>query len=169
MDILPVSSSKKGLYEDEIKRGGYFPMQKYLNFPKLLLHTISIVDYQWVTRTICRSCDKIGISVTNSVTKQSPGIARIETRTSISRVKGEKRLFRGPRKSVTIWWLIHPWKLAFFNLNHSKLERLFRPSEPSILFSIINSVDRCLVWLVYLIHQSDRTSRLSFFFNPKLL
>ena len=27
MDILPVSSSKKGLYEDEIKRGGYLPMQ----------------------------------------------------------------------------------------------------------------------------------------------
>ena len=24
----------------------YFPMQQDLNFPKLLLHTISIVDYQ---------------------------------------------------------------------------------------------------------------------------
>ncbi len=29
MDILPISPSKKGLYEDEIKRGGYFPMQNF--------------------------------------------------------------------------------------------------------------------------------------------
>ena len=77
-------------------------MQQDMNFPKLFLHTISIIDYQLVTRSICRSCDKIGLSVTNSVTKLSPRIARIVTRTSNSRVKGEKRLFRGPRKSVTI-------------------------------------------------------------------
>ena len=37
MDILPVSSSKKGLYEDEIKRGGYFPMQ-----------SINLIDNQLV-------------------------------------------------------------------------------------------------------------------------
>lgn len=91
----------------------YFPMQQDLNFPKLLLHTISTPDYQWVTRTICRSCDKIGISVTNSLTKLSPRIARIVTRTSNSRVKGEKWLFWGPRKSVTIRRFFHPWKSIF--------------------------------------------------------
>lgn len=36
MDILPISSSKKGLYEDEIKRGGYFPMHYIMNFPRKL-------------------------------------------------------------------------------------------------------------------------------------
>ncbi len=41
MDILPVSSSKKGLYEDEIKRGGYFPMQ-----------TIILIDNQLVTASV---------------------------------------------------------------------------------------------------------------------
>jgi len=46
MDILPVSSSKKGLYEDEIKRGGYLPMQQDMNFPKIFLRTISEIDYQ---------------------------------------------------------------------------------------------------------------------------
>ena len=46
MVIWPVSSSKKGLNEDEIKREGYFPMQQDMNFPKLFLHTISIIDYQ---------------------------------------------------------------------------------------------------------------------------
>ncbi len=36
--ILPVSSSKKGLDEDEIKREGYLPM-----------HLINVIDYQIVT------------------------------------------------------------------------------------------------------------------------
>ena len=90
MVILPVSSSKKSQNEDEIKRVGYFPMQQDMNFPKLFLHTISIIDYQLVTRSICRSCDKIGLSVTNSVTKLSLRIASDVTRSSMSLVEGKK-------------------------------------------------------------------------------
>lgn len=80
----------------------YFPMQQDMNFPKLFLHTITIIDYQLVTRAICRSCDKIGLSVTNSVTKLSLRIASDVTRSSISLVEGKKRLCRCPRKCVTI-------------------------------------------------------------------
>ena len=65
-------------------------MQQDMNFPKLFLHTISIIDYQWVTRAICRSCDKIGLSVTNSVTKLSLRIASDVTRSSISLVERKK-------------------------------------------------------------------------------
>ena len=33
-------------------------MQQDMNFPKLFLHTTTIIDYQWVTRAFCRNCDK---------------------------------------------------------------------------------------------------------------
>ena len=95
-------------------RALYFPMQQDMNFPKLFLHTISIIDYQWVTMAICRSCDKIGLSVTNSVTKLSLRIASDVTRSSISLVEGKKRLCCSPRKCVTIRWFFHPWKPVFY-------------------------------------------------------
>ena len=136
-----------------------------MNFPKLFLHTISIIDYQWVTRAICRSCDKIGLSVTNSVTKLSLRIASDVTRSSISLVEGKKRLCCSPRKCVTIRWFFHPWKPVYFILKHSNLTCFFQPSSARISLSVFGSVDRCLVWLVYLIHEPDRTSNWSFFFN----
>ena len=58
MDILPISSSKKGLYGDEIKRGGYFPMQQDPNFPRCFFNTKNIIGYQLFTGMVCRNCDK---------------------------------------------------------------------------------------------------------------
>ena len=143
----------------------YFPMQQDMNFPKLFLHTITIIDYQWVTRAFCRNCDKIGISVTKTVTKLSPRIAATVTRTSISLVERKKWLCRSLRKCVAIRWFFHSRKHAYFILKHSKFTRFFLPSRASISPSISSSEDRCLVWLVYLIHEPDRTSNWSFFFN----
>ena len=37
MVILPVSSSNKGLNEDEIGSGGYFPMQNITYFPRAVV------------------------------------------------------------------------------------------------------------------------------------
>ena len=141
-------------------------MQQDVNFPKLFLHTISIIDYQLVTRSICRSCDKIGLSVTNSVTKLSLRIASDVTRSSMSLVEGKKRLCCSPRKCVTIRWFFHSRKHAYFILKHSKFTRFFLPSRASISPSISSSEDRCLVWLVYLIHEPDWTNNESFSFNP---
>ena len=140
-------------------------MQQDMNFPKLFLHTTTIIDYQWVTRAFCRNCDKIGISVTKTVTKLSPRIAATVTRTSISLVERKKWLCRSLRKCVAIRWFFHSRKHAYFILKHSKFTRFFLPSRASISPSISSSEDRCLVWLVYLIHEPDRTSNWSFFFN----
>ena len=140
-------------------------MQQDMYFPKLFLHTTAIIDYQWVTRAFCRNCDKIGISVTKTVTKLSPRIAATVTRTSISLVERKKWLCRSLRKCVAIRWFFHSRKHAYFILKHSKFTRFFLPSRASISPSISSSEDRCLVWLVYLIHEPDRTSNWSFFFN----
>ena len=61
--------------------------------------------------------------------------------------------------------IFHSRKHAYFILKHSKFTRFFLPSRASISPSISSSEDRCLVWLVYLIHEPDRTSNWSFFFN----
>ena len=80
-------------------------------------------------------------------------------------LKEKKRLCCSPRKCVTIRWFFHSRKHAYFILKHSKFTRFFLPSRASISPSISSSEDRCLVWLVYLIHEPDRTSNWSFFFN----
>ena len=116
---------------------------------------------------VCRSCDKIRLSVTNSVTKLSFRITSTVTRTSISLVEEKKWLLRGPRKCVAIRRFFHPRKSLHFILNHSKLHCFFQPSETCILPSISVYADACLVWLVYLIHELDWTSKWSFFFNQK--
>ena len=79
----------------------------------------------------------------------------------------KKRLLRGPRKCVAIRRFFHPRKSLHFILNHSKLHCFFQPSETCILPSISVYADACLVWLVYLIHELDWTSKWSFFFNQK--
>ena len=63
--------------------------------------------------------------------------------------------------------IFSPLEIHLFNLNNSKLEQFFRPSGVYILLSVFASVDGCLVWMVYLIHGSNQTSRWSFSFNPK--
>ena len=61
MVILPVSSSNKGLNEDEIGSGGYFPMQKITYFPRRLGGFLMGCDYQRVKQFVCHNCDRIGV------------------------------------------------------------------------------------------------------------
>ena len=143
------------LTDNQLLITNYFPMQQDLNFPKLLLRTINKADYQLVTRTICRSCDKIGISVTNSVTKLSFKISSFPMKVLIFGLKEKEWLFPGLWKSVTKRWLFQSSESIIFNWNHSKL-KLFFGGQSCVLLT--NSTDRCLVWLVYLIHRPDRTS-----------
>jgi len=106
-----------------------------------------------------------GDFVTNSVTKLSPRIAATVTRTSIYLVERKKWLCRSLGKCVAIRWFFHSRKHAYFILKHSKFTHFILPSKACISPSISSSEDRCLVWLVYLIHEPDRTSNWSFFFN----
>ena len=50
---------------------------------------------------ICRSCDKIGHSVTNSVTKMKPDTSSVVIKSLFFGLKEKERHFRGLRKSVT--------------------------------------------------------------------
>jgi hypothetical protein len=61
MVFLPVSSSNKGLNEDEIKREGYLPMQKITYFPRRLGGFLIGCDYQRVKQFVCHNCDRIGV------------------------------------------------------------------------------------------------------------
>ena len=49
MIILLVSSSNKGLKEDEIGSGGYFPMQQVSYFPNVRVGFLTKSDLQRVT------------------------------------------------------------------------------------------------------------------------
>ena len=119
----------------------YFPMQQDMNFPKLFLHTITIVDYQLVTRLICRSCDKIELSVTNSVTEMKLRIALTVTRTSISRVEGKKTALSQSSEMCREKEIFSPSKTSLLYLEIFQVNTLF---PAFISLSILGSVDRCL-------------------------
>ena len=108
---------------------------------------------------------KITFFVPNSVTKMNSRTSSWVIVTLFFGLKEKKWRFRGLRKTVAIRWFFHSRKHAYFILKHSKFTRFFLPSRASISPSISSSEDRCLVWLVYLIHEPDRTSNWSFFFN----
>ena len=108
---------------------------------------------------------KITFFVPNSVTKTKSRTSLIVIGDLFFGLKEKKWRFRGLRKTVAIRWFFHSRKHAYFILKHSKFTRFFLPSRASISPSISSSEDRCLVWLVYLIHEPDRTSNWSFFFN----
>ena len=103
---------------------------------------------------------KITFFVPNSVTKMNSRTSSWVIVTLFFGLKEKKWRFRGLRKTVAIRWFFHSRKHAYFILKHSKFTRFFLPSRASISPSISSSEDRCLVWLVYLIHEPDRTSSL---------
>ena len=57
---LYVSSSKKGVIEDETGRG-LFPDAGNILLPKCTCRVFTESDLQRVTRLICRNCDRIGV------------------------------------------------------------------------------------------------------------
>ena len=166
MDILPVSSSKKGLYEDEIKRGGYFPMQQDQNFPRWFPHTKNIFEYQWVTWSICRDCDKNHVFRANLRDKNWVENFVNTNEDTYFRVKRKRMAFsRYPE-------ICHE-KVMFQSLKSilSYLES-FQDQIATQGFTLPwtpDFVDDCLVRLVYLIHEPNRTSDESFSFNPKTI
>lgn len=74
ISMLPVSSSKKGLNEDETGSGRLFPDAKYYLLSKGCRRVLMGYDYQWVTRLICHNCDRIGVFCDNHCDRIRPNL-----------------------------------------------------------------------------------------------
>ena len=122
--------------------------------------TINKLQGRFVTRVT-----KITFFVPNSVTKMNSRTSSWVIVTLFFGLKEKKWRFRGLRKTVAIRWRFRTRNSLGLHLNHSKLlvpicvfcSKIFQFSS-----TILHT---CLVSLVYLIHEQDRTSRESFSFN----
>ena len=80
MVFLPVSSSNNDLNEDEIGSGGYFPMQKFLNFPMETVGFLMGYDYQGVNHLVCHNCDRIDVFCDKRCDKITPYLEESSSR-----------------------------------------------------------------------------------------
>lgn len=170
--FLPGKNSRDMIQLKDIKNitekpwGCHFPMQQDQNFPRWFLRTKNIFKYQLVTRSIGRDCDKNHVFRANLRDKN--GVENFVN-------PNEDTYFRVKRK-----------RMAFSRYPEICHEKVMFQSLKSIL-SYLESfqdqiatqgftlpwtpdfVDDCLVRLVYLIHEPNRTSDESFSFNPKTI
>ena len=134
----------------------YLPMQQDMNFPRWFLHTKNVSEYQWVTRSICRDCDKNHVFRANLRDKNGVKNFVNPNENTNFRVKGKKIAhLRSPE--------ICRGKVIFQSLTNilSYLES-FQDQIATQGFTfpwIPDFVDDCLVRLVYLIHEPNGTSR----------
>ena len=110
---------------------------------------------------------KITFFVPNSVTKMKSRTSLVVIGDLIFGLKEKKWRFRGLRKTVTIRWRFRTQNTIGLLLKHSKLQVPICVFCTKILPYSSTFLHTCLVWLVYLIHEPNRTSDESFSFNPK--